>query len=492
MIYAERDKVLRNEDLDRDRSGVRRATRSTRSSTAICRRERRRLGDGRAGGGAPHAMGLDGPGTTEDELWESAQPRRDTRPPPGAGRCAARGARQRGRRGRLGDRRTARPRADDRLAPGGAPHRVDDMRRGIGLRGYAQQDPLNEFRREAFQLYEELRALIRHQVATSIFRVTVTRHDRARTVPGRRRSGAAAAAASGPLGFPTAAAAPRGSRGGRRGRVRGQDPRARSDRGGAACRPYRGTAIRHARSEAISRGGGTPAGGSEARIHSTGARIGRNDPCWCGSGNKYKKCHGRLTEGAGDVRDPSCRRSCRRRSPGRSSSALSRYSASVTRAAVTRQRPADAIVVLGAAQYNGAPSPVFAARLDHADRPYHAGDGPDLRRDRWQGPGGDLTTEAAAVAYAFARDVPATAILVEERRPEHAPSNPDCRHDPRDRQQETCPVRLRPKPHARVLRWLGTRAWTANGSPTPTSPPKSTPPTGAGHDPRTRRARLDS
>ena len=52
---------------------------------------------------------------------------------------------------------------------------IDDMRRGIGLRGYAQQDPLNEFRREAFELYGELRDLIRHQVAATIFRVTVTR-----------------------------------------------------------------------------------------------------------------------------------------------------------------------------------------------------------------------------------------------------------------------------------------------------------------------------
>ena len=49
------------------------------------------------------------------------------------------------------------------------------MRRGIGLRGYAQQDPLNEFRREAFALYTELRDLIRHQLANTIFRVTVTR-----------------------------------------------------------------------------------------------------------------------------------------------------------------------------------------------------------------------------------------------------------------------------------------------------------------------------
>ena len=52
---------------------------------------------------------------------------------------------------------------------------LDDMRRGIGLRGYAQQDPLNEFRREAFALYTELRDFIRHQLASTIFRVTVTR-----------------------------------------------------------------------------------------------------------------------------------------------------------------------------------------------------------------------------------------------------------------------------------------------------------------------------
>jgi uncharacterized protein YecA (UPF0149 family) len=35
-------------------------------------------------------------------------------------------------------------------------------------------------------------------------------------------------------------------------------------------------------------------GGVQARpgVTPTGARIGRNDPCWCGSGKKYKKCHG--------------------------------------------------------------------------------------------------------------------------------------------------------------------------------------------------------
>ena len=51
---------------------------------------------------------------------------------------------------------------------------MDDMRRGIGLRGYAQQDPLNEFRKEAFNLFEELSGFIRHGVASTIFRVTIT------------------------------------------------------------------------------------------------------------------------------------------------------------------------------------------------------------------------------------------------------------------------------------------------------------------------------
>src|SRR5207247_5205311 len=82
---------------------------------------------------------------------------------------------------------------------------IDDMRRGIGLRGYAQQDPLNEFRKEAYSLYEELRALIRHQVATSIFRVTVNR------MPGPGPSAGLAAAASdgdGALSAAEAAASP--------------------------------------------------------------------------------------------------------------------------------------------------------------------------------------------------------------------------------------------------------------------------------------------
>ena len=60
---------------------------------------------------------------------------------------------------------------------------LDDMRRGIGLRGYGGTDPLNEFKREAFKLYEELRGFISKQVANNIFRVQVQQVPQQQTFP---------------------------------------------------------------------------------------------------------------------------------------------------------------------------------------------------------------------------------------------------------------------------------------------------------------------
>ena len=80
------------------------------------------------------------------------------------------------------------------------------------------------------------------------------------------------------------------------------------------------------------------------------------------------------------------------------------------------ERPAaDAIVVMGAAQYDGRPSPVFAARLDHAIELYHAGIAPVLIVTGGKAEG-DRTTEAAiARAYAMRHDVPENAILGEDQ-----------------------------------------------------------------------------
>lgn len=79
------------------------------------------------------------------------------------------------------------------------------------------------------------------------------------------------------------------------------------------------------------------------------------------------------------------------------------------------QRPVDAIVVLGAAQYDGRPSPVLAARLDHALSLYYAGIAPRLVLTGGRAEGDRWTEAAAARAYVMERDVPDEAILTEDR-----------------------------------------------------------------------------
>ena len=152
---------------------------------------------------------------------------------------------------------------------------IDDMRRGIGLRGYAQEDPLNAFRKEAFRLYEELGGFIRHQVASTIFRVTINHQPPTppagvfpMTGPGQAVK--SVGAGTGVAGQISAAA---------RASATGGLTSATSSAGAglAAARPAIGGSAPQARP------GYTP----------TGEKIGRNDPCWCGSGMKYKKCHGR-------------------------------------------------------------------------------------------------------------------------------------------------------------------------------------------------------
>jgi uncharacterized SAM-binding protein YcdF (DUF218 family) len=79
------------------------------------------------------------------------------------------------------------------------------------------------------------------------------------------------------------------------------------------------------------------------------------------------------------------------------------------------QRPVDAIVVLGAAQYNGRPSSILRARLDHAIDLYDAGLAGHLVVTGGKAEG-DRTTEAASARlYAIGRGVPDSAILVEDR-----------------------------------------------------------------------------
>jgi uncharacterized SAM-binding protein YcdF (DUF218 family) len=76
-------------------------------------------------------------------------------------------------------------------------------------------------------------------------------------------------------------------------------------------------------------------------------------------------------------------------------------------------RPVDAIVVMGAAQYNGRPSPVFAARLEHALALYERGLAPTIVVTGGKQPGDAYTEAEAAQAWLAERGVPVEAILLE-------------------------------------------------------------------------------
>ncbi len=311
-IYAERDKVLRNEDL----SGTVQGFLDEEVADLVQRFTAGEVVDdwnleGLAA--ALKAMGLEGPDAGEDALWEAGGREALTEHINAlvdealTAKEAEIGAADWATVERLVLLRTIDSLWVEHLTE------LDDMRRGIGLRGYAQQDPLNEFRKEAFALYTELRQLIRHQVATTIFRVQVTRQAPApeptpfRQVapinPGGRMpaaagvTGAAAGAASTGSSAMAGTASVTGS--GSLSSVAAAvaaNPAARTggngDLAGARGLPT-GPAIRAMRESLGDQTVST--GGQQARpgFTPTGARIGRNDPCWCGSGNKYKKCHGK-------------------------------------------------------------------------------------------------------------------------------------------------------------------------------------------------------
>ncbi len=139
-------------------------------------------------------------------------------------------------------------------------------------------------------------------------------------------------------------------------------------------------------------------------------------------------------------------------------------------ATTDEQRPADAIVVLGAAQYDGRPSPVFEARLEHAVQLWHSGiakafvvTGGKLE--------GDRTTEAAvARAYAIEHGVPEAAIFGEDAAHNTLTSLRAVR-DQLDMRGMTSAVFVSDPTHMlRVLRIADDLGIDAYGSPTTTSP----------------------
>ena len=130
---------------------------------------------------------------------------------------------------------------------------MEHFREGVGLRAYGQRDPLVEYKNEALEMFNELRERIQGSIVSRIFRVQVQRN----APPPPPAPLVRQVLESGP-GDPDGA----GSAG----------------RNGA---PKKARQLAPAGATAVS--GGAAAAG----------KLGRNDPCWCGSGKKYKRCHGR-------------------------------------------------------------------------------------------------------------------------------------------------------------------------------------------------------
>ena len=134
------------------------------------------------------------------------------------------------------------------------------------------------------------------------------------------------------------------------------------------------------------------------------------------------------------------------------------------------QRQADAIVVLGAAQYDGRPSPLFAARLDHAIDLYQGGLAGHLIVTGGKQEG-DRTTEAASGrAYAVGKGVPDEAILAEDRSRTTLQSIRGVAELMRERGLHSAVFVSDPSHMLRVLRMASDEGIEAYGSPTRTSP----------------------
>ena len=122
---------------------------------------------------------------------------------------------------------------------------MEELREGIYLRGYGQQDPLVAYKREAHDYFEQMQARVAAGVAQTALRVSLRTAEQAEQTEQQQ----------------------------------GSAPRQTSTSGNGTTSTGR-TDMRTNRDEK------TP-------TTNTGKKLGRNDPCWCGSGKKFKKCHGR-------------------------------------------------------------------------------------------------------------------------------------------------------------------------------------------------------
>jgi len=144
---------------------------------------------------------------------------------------------------------------------------LDHLKEGIGLRGYGQRDPLVEYKRESFDLFTDMKARVEEEMVRYIMWLRPVLNEQAPAAPrpvARRATPITMNKAEAASAFGTARAA--------------------------------ATATMPSPGPSSSRQGPVPArtGGDDVikTVRREEPKVGRNDPCPCGSGKKYKKCHG--------------------------------------------------------------------------------------------------------------------------------------------------------------------------------------------------------
>jgi len=140
---------------------------------------------------------------------------------------------------------------------------MDYLRQGIGLRGYAQKNPKQEYKREAFEMFQNLLEQVKHEVVTTLSKIQVRTEREIEEAETRRR---VPAAESMQYLKPEMAGAE-------------AQAEAAGNPGGQAV---------------AAEGQAAAEGENKQPFVRQGRKVGRNEPCPCGSGKKYKHCHGRL------------------------------------------------------------------------------------------------------------------------------------------------------------------------------------------------------
>ena len=133
---------------------------------------------------------------------------------------------------------------------------IDGLRQGVGLQAYGQQDPLVTYKREAFDMFDQLIATLRREVSASVMHATIRVDE-----PGA--PGAPAPTSRRPRGLPA----------------------------GTTGAPVRVSNVRE--SGGSSGGVAVASRPATSTVQNGGQKVGRNAPCPCGSGKKFKRCCGK-------------------------------------------------------------------------------------------------------------------------------------------------------------------------------------------------------